>query len=234
MSAVRALTFPMHSAMGAGAPRRPAAAQGADGLALDRLYLSGQRGVCIALSALALGGGEVLIGNQPGPAVRAGVFGIFQDTFDHIFVPARRVLVVADALMGHLLRNSEEGGPGLILAEDVLYRVRFLGLGLNHAAPDHVSEGDLSLPCHGSHQPFHQLQPVEEPESHFFRRDHCDPFHQILKDVGGDFILPLGAVQIVQHGLGGLNLLVPIGGLQHLPAQAAQVTEFAVEGIRLG
>ena len=47
--------------------------------------------------ALALGGGEVLIGHQPGTALRAGVFGVFQDALDHVFVPLSRVLVVADA-----------------------------------------------------------------------------------------------------------------------------------------
>ena len=146
LAAVRVLAPPADPAMAAGAPDQLGPAQAAHRFALNGPDFSGQRGICISDRPLALGGGEVLIGHQPGIALSAGVFGVFQDALDHVFVPLSRVLVVADALMGHLLRNSEEGGPGLILAEDVLYRVRFLGLG---EKPEDLRPFDLDLYLYG-------------------------------------------------------------------------------------
>ena len=155
--------------MGAGATSQHSAAPGADHLAQDGPDLIGQRCIGISAGSLALGGGEVFVGDQRGIALCTGVLGVFQDPLHHVFVPRRGVLVVAGALPGHVLRDSQKGGPGQVLAEDVPHCVGLLGMRLGDPALDYVAEGNFSLPCHGLHQPFRQLQPVEEPELHFLR-----------------------------------------------------------------
>ena len=77
------------------------------------------------------------------------------------------MLVIADTLPGHILRGGQERGPGQVLPEDVPHRAGLLGVGLDQPVPDHIAEWDFSLPCHGSHQPFGELQPVQKPELHF-------------------------------------------------------------------
>lgn len=72
-------------------------------------------------------------------------------------------ICVADALPGYVLRDSQQGGPGQILAEDALHRAGLLREGLDQTISDLIAEGNLSLTRHGSHQPFRQFQPGLRP-----------------------------------------------------------------------